>query len=143
MLFKFKMQSSTYKTNLDYKKCLKFIDDSDNLVSQNKLVKRCNVKPKIARRALMNHKNTVLCEPNQYGSNQYKNYRLYKKITDQEILDLFKYEIDRNIKNKNINKYNINYYINTKLVSHMKNRYNLTLNNDYNFDYDSDCNDVG
>jgi len=132
------MQSSTYnKTNLDYEKCVKFIDQSEYLVSQNMLIKSCNVKPKIAKRALRNHRNTIQCAPNKYGSNQFKNYRLYKKITNEEIENLFKYEIDGLIKNKTINKDNINDYINTELAYHMKKKYNLTLN-DYRFDSNFD-----
>ena len=76
----------------DYAKCLEYINSKQNHITYNMVMKNCSVKPKIARRALNNHKETMLCEPSDFGSNKFINYNLYKKVSNETIKTIYETE---------------------------------------------------
>ena len=76
----------------DYTKCLEYINSKQNHITYNMVMKNCSVKPKIARRALNNHKETMLCEPSDFGSNKFINYNLYKKVSNETIKTIYETE---------------------------------------------------
>ena len=99
----------------DYSKCIDYINKISGHITTNMLKKNCGVSSKIARCALRNHTNTMLCNPFKYGSNQNINYNLYKKLDIEELNNFCKNEIN-NIRNKKsnyseyfMNKYHIKY----------------------------------
>jgi len=99
----------------DYSKCIDFINKISGHITTNMLKKKCNVSSKIARCALRNHTNTMLCKPIEYGSHQNINYNLYKKLDTDTLNNFCEKEIN-NIRNKKsnyseyfINKYHIKY----------------------------------
>ena len=76
----------------DYAKCLEYINSKQNHITYNMVMKNCSVKPKIARRALNDHKETMLCEPSDFGSNKFINYNLYKKVSNETIKTIYETE---------------------------------------------------
>jgi hypothetical protein len=73
----------------DYAKCLEYINSKQNHITYNMVIRNCNVKPKIAHRALNDHKETMLCEPHEFGSNKFINYNLYKKVGNETIKTIY------------------------------------------------------
>ena len=76
----------------DYNKCLEYINSKTNHISSKMVIRNCNVKPKIAHRALNDHKETMLCEPSDFGSNKFINYNLYKKVSNETIKTIYETE---------------------------------------------------
>ena len=84
----------------DYNKCLDYITSKQNHVTYKMLVRDCNVKPKIIRRALQNHKETMLCDPIEHGSYKFTNKNLYKKVNKETIKIMCETELVNMNKNK-------------------------------------------
>ena len=76
----------------DYYKCLEYINSKKNHITYKMVMRNCNVKPKIAHRALNDHKETMLCEPSDFGSNKFINYNLYKKVSNETIKTIYETE---------------------------------------------------
>ena len=99
----------------DYSKCIEYINKISGHITTNMLKKNCNVSFKIARCALRNHNNTMLCNPFEYGSNQNINYNLYKKLDTDKFNKFCENEINNlrhkksNYKEYFMNKYHIKY----------------------------------
>ena len=110
-------------------KATEYINSVDNHITLNMLKKHSNITPKIGFRVLRNHPNTMLTEPREFGSNQNRNEKLYKKISNDEILSLCKEEIDYMKKNRIINESNVDSYIKSGLIQHMMNKYRISLDN--------------
>ena len=113
----------------DYTKCVSFIDSINGHVSEKMLTKRYNISPKIVKRILRNHSNTRLCPPREYGSNKFKNSRLYKKMTNKELIELCNSELVGLLKNKIVNNTNIKSYISSGFAYHMRNKYEAVVDN--------------
>ena len=111
----------------DYQKAHEFISGQEKHVTFNMLKKHVNIKPKIARHALRSYSNTMLAEPRTFGSNQHKNEKLYKKISNDEIISLCNEELDYMKKNRIINESNVDSYIKSGLVRHMMDKYRISL----------------
>ena len=112
----------------DYDKCIEYINGVDGHITVKMVSKHCNVKAKMAKYALRVHDNTMLCRPIEYGSIKYKNYNLFKKISDEDKstfcdnerskLKQYKYlnndnGINYSISNYFFKKYRINSYVQT------------------------------
>ena len=110
----------------DYQKAKEFIDSQQNHVTLN-MLKKAGIRPKIAFRVLRSHPNTMLCEPLDFGSNQTKNEKLYKKVTNEELVKLCNEELINMKKTKGINDSNIESYINSGLVQYMMEKYRIAL----------------
>ena len=111
----------------DYQKAHEFINSVDHYVTMNMLKKRANIRPKIARRVLRSHPNTMLSEPRAFGSNQNRNEKLYKKISNDEILSLCNEELNYMKKNRIINESKVDSYIKSGLVQHMMDKYRISI----------------
>ena len=99
----------------DYSKCIDYINKKSGHITTNMLKQKCNVSSKIARCALRNHTNTMLCNPFEYGSYQNINYNLYTKLDTDKLNTICKKEIN-NLRTKKynyreyfMNKYHIKY----------------------------------
>lgn len=68
----------------DLAKCIEYINGVEGHITVKMVSKHCNVKAKMAKYALRNHSNTMICNPFEYGSIKYKNYNLFKKISDED-----------------------------------------------------------
>ena len=110
----------------DYQKAKELIDSQKNHVTLN-MLKKAGIRQKIAFRVLRSHQNTMLCKPLEYGSNQNKNEKLYKKVTNDDLIKLCNEEITNLKKNKTINDSNIESYINSRLVQYMMEKYRIVL----------------
>ena len=107
----------------EYQRANVFIDSIlENHVTLN-MVKRSGIREKVAKRVLKKHKNTIICNPLEFGSNKFHNEKLYKKVTNDELINLCNTELKYMKKNKIINESNINSYINSGLSCHMMNKY--------------------
>ena len=115
------------KTNIEYTNCINFIDNTINHISVKMLTKRCNTSPKMAKRILRNHPNTRLCSPYEFGSNKFVNYKLYKKITNNEIIELCNSELKGLLKNKIVKDENIKSYLNSGFSYRMLTKYSIIL----------------
>jgi hypothetical protein len=111
----------------DYAKCVDFIDNTTTHVTEKMLIKRCAVSPKIVKRVLRNHPNTRLCPPHEYGSNKFTNYRLYKKMTSEEMINLCNIEIKGLLKNKIVNDTNIKSYLRSGFAYHMQTKHAVAI----------------
>lgn len=111
----------------DYQKAHEFIKSVDNHITLNMLKKRTNIRQKVAFRVLRTHPNTMLAEPRAFGSNQNRNEKLYKKISNNEILSLCKEELDYMKKNRIINESNVDSYINSGMIQHMMDKYRISI----------------
>jgi len=111
----------------DYQKAHEFISGKDDKITLNMLKKHANIKPKVGFRVLRSHPNTMLSEPLVFGSNQNRNEKLYKKISNEEILSLCNDELAYMKKNRIINESNIDSYIKSGLIQHMMNKYRISL----------------
>jgi hypothetical protein len=111
----------------DYQKVHEFINGQEKHVTFNMMKKHGGIRPKIARRVLRSHPNTMLCHPLEFGSNKFRNEKLYKKISNDEILTLCNEELDYMKKNRIIIESNVDSYINSGLVRHMMDKYRISL----------------
>jgi hypothetical protein len=110
----------------DYQKAKEFIDSQKYHVTLN-MLKKVGIRKKIAFRVLRSHPNTMLCKPLDYGSNQNKNEKLYKKVTNEALVKLCNEELTNMKKTKSINDSNIESYIKSGLVQYMMEKYNIAL----------------
>ena len=92
-----------------YAKCIEYINGVVGHITLRMVIKHCNVKPKLAKYALLNHNNTMLCSPFEYGSGKYKNYNLFKKISDEDKQTFCDNERSNLKKYKNLNDNYLNY----------------------------------
>jgi hypothetical protein len=113
----------------DYAKCGAFIDNAPNHISVKMITKRCNVSLKIAKRVLRNHPNTRLCPPHEYGSNKSVNYKLYKKITSEEMIEICNSELKGLLKNNIVREANIKSFIRSGFAYHMRTKYAVVVDN--------------
>ena len=79
-----------------------FIDSYQmpGLITTKMLNRNFNIKPKQCHHLLKYHKDTVLETPYSFGSHKHSNYNLYKKVTDEEKINICNHEIDVLTKNK-------------------------------------------
>jgi len=99
----------------NYAKCIEYINSLDGHVTVKMVSKHCNINPKMAKYALRNHSNTMICNPVEYGSSKYKNYNLFKKITEEE-KQIFRDNERGNLKQyKNLNDNNLDFAISNYL----------------------------
>ena len=111
----------------DYQKAHEFIHSVDNHITLNMLKKHCGIRSKIGLLALRKNPKTMLAEPRTFGSNQNKNEKLYKKISNDKILSLCNEELNYMKKNRIINESNVDSYIKSGLVQHMMKKYRISL----------------
>jgi len=81
-------------------------------VTTKMLIRTFNISPKTSHNILRNRKDTMLCNPYEFGSYKFINYNLYKKIDNSTIESLVKLLRNKNqssIKQTLMNKYRINY----------------------------------
>jgi hypothetical protein len=107
----------------EYQRAKEYIDSIlENYITLN-MLKCYGIREKVAKHVLKKHKNTMLCEPSEFGSNKFRNEKLYKKVTNDELINLCNTELKYMKKNKNINDSNFKSYINSGLSWHMMNKY--------------------
>jgi hypothetical protein len=111
----------------DYQKAQEYINSTDNYVTLNIIKNRVGISSKIAHRVLRLHPNTMLSKPIEFGSNKFRNEKLYKKVSNDEILYRCKEELNMMKKNKVINDNNIDSYINSGFVQYMMKKYRISL----------------
>jgi len=85
---------------------------NDN-VTTKLIIRKFDVSPNIAHRILKYRKDTMLCNPNEFGSNKFVNYNLYKKVDDsiiESFVNLIKKKNNNmsSVKQHVMNKYRIN-----------------------------------
>ena len=110
----------------DYQKAHEFINSVDNHITLN-MLKKYGIRPKIARLALRKNSNTMLAKPYEFGSCQNRNEKLYKKISNDEILTLCNEELNYMKKNRIINESNVDSYIKSGLIQYMMDKYRISL----------------
>lgn len=104
-----------------YAKCIEYINGVEGHITVKMVSKQCNVNPKMAKYALRVHDNTMLCKPIHYGSRKYKNYNLFKKITDEEKQKFCDIEVRKLKQTKYSTNYNgINFAISNYLFKHYR-----------------------
>ena len=112
----------------DYQKAQEFINSVDNYITLN-MLKKYGIRPKIGKLALRKNPNTIIAKPLVFGSCEIKNEKLYKKISNDEIISLCNEELNYMKKNRIINESNVDSYINSGLVQHMMNKYRIFASN--------------
>jgi hypothetical protein len=113
----------------EYQRANVFIDsmlDKDKYVTLN-MIKRLGIRQKIAKRVLRTHKNTMLCDPLEFGSNKFSNEKLYKIVSNDELIQLCNDELTNLRKNKKLKDSNFESYINSGLNYRMMNKYNASI----------------
>ena len=113
----------------DYAKCVAFIDNATSYVSGKMLTKRCSVAPKIVKRVLRNHPNTIFCPPQEYGSNKFTNYKKNKKINSEEMIEICNSELKGLLKNNIVKETNIKSFIRSGFAYHMRTKYAVVVDN--------------
>jgi len=116
-----------------------YISNQTGHVTVNMLKKNCNIQSKHAFKQLKSNCNTMICDPLQFGSNGYTNEKLYKKVTDDEIVTLCKDELNYMKKNKIIKESNVKQYIYSTLPQHMVNKYRISLSSKILEDISESC----
>ena len=110
----------------DYQKAHEFINSVDNHITLN-MLKKYGIRPKIARLALRKNSNTMLAKPYEFGSCHNRNEKLYKKISNDEIILLCNEELNYMKKNRIINESNVDSYIKSGLIQYMMDKYRISL----------------
>ena len=104
-----------------------YISNQTRHVTVNMLKKNCGIQSKHAFKELKSNYNTMICHPLEFGSNEYTNEKLYKKVSDDEIVAMCKDELNYMKKTKIIKESNVKQYIYSSLPQHMVNKYRISL----------------
>jgi hypothetical protein len=111
----------------EYQRANNYIDSQKTYVTLKCLKKYCGIRNKVAIRALKSNKSIMLCVPSEFGSNKFRNEKLYKKVTTDELIQLCNNELKDLKKNKIINDSNIESYINSGLNFRMMDKYRASI----------------
>ena len=109
----------------EYQRAIEYINGQEKHVTFNMMKKHCGIRNKVAIRALKSNQSIMLCEPSEFGSNKFRNEKLYKKVTTDELIQLCKDELANLKKNKNLK--DINSYINSGLNYRMMDKYRASI----------------
>ena len=104
-----------------------YISNQNGHVTVNMLKKNCGIQSKHAFKVLRSNYNTMICNPLEFGSNKYTNEKLYKKVSDDDIVAMCKDELNYMKKNKIIEESNVKQYIYSSLTRHMMEKYRISL----------------
>jgi hypothetical protein len=111
----------------EYQRAIEYIDSQKTYVTLKCLKKHCGIRNKVAIRALKSNQSIMLCEPSEFGSNKFRNEKLYKKVSTDELIQLCKDELANLRKNRIINDSTYNSYINSGLNYRMMDKYRASI----------------
>ena len=104
-----------------------YISNQTGHVTLNMLKENCGIQSKHAFRVLRANCNTMICDPIEFGSNKHTNEKLYKKVSDDEIVKMCKDELNYMKKNKIVEESKVKLYIYSSLPRHMMEKYRISL----------------
>ena len=110
----------------EYQKAHEYINGLDNHVTLN-MLKKHGIKNKVAIRALKSNQTIMLCHPLEFGSNKFRNEKLYKKGTNEELITLCGNELGQLKKNKIINDATLYSFIRSGFNSRMMHKYHISV----------------